>query len=32
MAEEAFKQQRLLSQNPRDLSVEDIQRIYENAW
>jgi alcohol dehydrogenase class IV len=32
MAEDAAKQQRLLSQNPRKLSVDDIRKIYENAW
>lgn len=31
-AVEAHKEQRLLSRSPRNLSVEDIQKIYENAF
>jgi alcohol dehydrogenase class IV len=31
-AVEAHKEQRLLSRSPRVLSVEDIQKIYENAF
>ncbi|RPJ04636.1 MAG: iron-containing alcohol dehydrogenase [Deltaproteobacteria bacterium] len=31
-AVEAHKEQRLLSRSPRKLSVEDIQKIYENAF
>jgi alcohol dehydrogenase len=31
-AVEAHKEQRLLSRSPRNLSVEDIERIYENAF
>ncbi len=31
-AVEAHKEQRLLSRSPRILSVEDIQKIYENAF
>jgi len=31
-AMEAHKEQRLLSRSPRNLSVEDIERIYENAF
>ncbi|HUL31816.1 MAG TPA: iron-containing alcohol dehydrogenase [Thermodesulfobacteriota bacterium] len=31
-AVEAHKEQRLLSRSPRNLSVEDIQRIYEKAF
>jgi alcohol dehydrogenase len=31
-AVEAHKEQRLLSRSPRALSVEDIQKIYENAF
>jgi len=31
-AVEAHKEQRLLSRSPRILSVEDIERIYENAF
>jgi alcohol dehydrogenase len=31
-AAEAHKEQRLLSRSPRNLSVEDIQKIYENAF
>lgn len=31
-AVEAYKEQRLLSRSPRNLSVEDIQKIYENAF
>lgn len=32
LAKDAFKQQRLLSQNPRKLSEKDIENIYRNAW
>jgi len=31
-AVEAHKEQRLLSRSPRNLSVEDIEKIYENAF
>jgi alcohol dehydrogenase class IV len=31
-AEEAYKEQRLLSRSPIDLSVEDIKEIYEKAF
>jgi alcohol dehydrogenase class IV len=31
-AVEAHKEQRLLSRSPRNLSVEDIQKIYEKAF
>ena len=31
-AEEAHKEQRLLSRSPRTLSVEDIKEIYEKAF
>jgi alcohol dehydrogenase class IV len=31
-AVEAHKEQRLLSRSPRTLSVEDIEKIYENAF
>jgi alcohol dehydrogenase class IV len=32
LAKDAFKQERLLSQNPRKLSEKDIEGIYRNAW
>jgi alcohol dehydrogenase class IV len=32
MAEDASRQTRLILQNPRRLSVEDIEKIYQNAW
>ena len=31
-AVEAYKEQRLLSRSPRNLSVEDIEKIYESAF
>lgn len=32
MAEAAFEEKRLLGNNPKQLSVEDIRLIYERAW
>jgi len=32
MAEAAFEEKRLLGNNPKELSVEDIRMIYERAW
>jgi alcohol dehydrogenase class IV len=32
MAEDASRQTRLILQNPRRLGVEDIEKIYHNAW
>lgn len=32
LAVDAFKQTRLLSQNPRKLSEKDIEKIYRKAW
>lgn len=32
MAEDASRHTRLILQNPRRLSVEDIEKIYQNAW
>lgn len=32
MAEDASRQTRLILQNPRRLSVEDIEKIFHNAW
>jgi alcohol dehydrogenase class IV len=32
MAKSAINETRLLSKNPRQLSIEDIESIYKNAW
>jgi alcohol dehydrogenase class IV len=32
MAKSAVNETRLLSKNPRQLSIEEIEAIYRNAW